>query len=112
MIYPDINSKFKLLEDWEFPLFFERRNAKLLNTVRQIDPISDYHLLSDQSIGYVLPKGTILEVTRVYIRSGYRKAWNSITFKIIDNPSDKSTISKSFWVKLNFVNDMVCELII
>ena len=61
---PDIGDQFRLTEDWEFPLFRERRNDGLVTRVNPaIGPIG--YGRCEESIGCCLPAGTVLQVDRV-----------------------------------------------
>lgn len=134
---PNIRDQFKLLEDWEFPLFLERRNDGLTTRIKPQIGTSTYHQ-STQSIGCCLLIGTVLQVDRVYIRQGTSNAWNSITFYIkyapddkekpkyikqqqrrwtsssqqenpVTNPTPQKLKGARFWAKLMHVNEIVCE---
>lgn len=133
---PDVGDQFRLLEDWEFPLFREQRNDSLITRVNPPIGTSDYGRV-DESIGCCLPAGTVLQVDRVYIRKGSANAWSSLTFIIKQAPGDKdkpkykkqqrrwsySTEQEDrvtdptpqklkgarFWAKLPHVNEIVCE---
>jgi len=129
---PDIGDQLRLTEDWEFPLFRERRNDTMMARVNPMIPPAPYSIC-EESIGCCLPAGTVLQVDRVYIRSGRQKAWSSITFYVKFHPGDKDrpkykkqylycrdrptnidpTPQKlkgaRFWAKLANVNEIVCE---
>jgi hypothetical protein len=110
---PDIGDQLCLTESWEFPLFLERRNNKL---VQRVDPtVHMTHGTVSESIGCQLPAGTVLQVDRVFIRQGQSRAYSSITFWIKLAPGDeekqKSQRFKGarFWAKLMSVNEIVCD---
>ena len=125
---PDIGDQFRLTEDWEFPLFFEHRNNGLVTRVNPAIGPAGYGRC-EESIGCCLPAGTVLQTDRIYIRSGSRKAWSSITFYIKYAPGDKekSKYRKQpelttnmditpqklkgarFWAKLASVNEIEYE---
>lgn len=130
---PDTGDQLRLTEDWEFPLFQERRNDTMVTRVDPTIPPTGYNR-SEQSIGCCLPAGTVLQINRVYIRCGKQKAWSSITFSVKFHPGDKErpkyvkqyvryatgdathvdpTPQKlkggRFWAKLANVNEIVCE---
>lgn len=131
---PDIGDQFRLTEDWEFPLFRERRNDTMVTRVNPaIAPVG--YGRCEESIGCCLPAGTVLQVDRVYIRSGAQKAWSSITFFVKFHPGDEDrpkyvkqvryygrnedrpTVDPTpqklegarFWAKLAHVNEIECE---
>lgn len=129
---PDIGDQIRLTEDWEFPLFRERRNDTMMTRVNPTIPPAGYSRC-EESVGCCLPAGTVLKIDRVYIRSGAQKAWSSITFYVKFHPGDKDrpkyrkqiryatdrptnidpTPQKlkggRFWAKLANVNEIVCE---
>ena len=84
---PDIKDQLRLTENWEFPLFRERRNNSL--TCRVNPRLEASYGRVEESIGCCLPKGTVLQVDRVYIRQGTSNAWSSVTFYIKHAPGDK-----------------------
>jgi len=83
---PSIGDDIELLSAWEFPLYLEYRNATLINRIRPNMKVG--YGGGDGSIIAVLEKGTILRVSRIYIRSG-KSEWDSITFNIVSAPKDK-----------------------
>lgn len=120
---PAVTEQLKLTEDWEFPLFLERRNDALVARVDPTIGVVGYGR-ADESIGCCLPAGTILSISRHYIRSGRQSAWNSLTFIIKFTPGDKERPKYNkaatdptpqklkgarFWAKLSNVNEIVCE---
>lgn len=86
MYVPSIGDDIELLSAWEFPLYLEYRNAALINRIRP--NLNVGYGSNDGSIIAVLEKGTVLRVSRIYIRSG-KSEWDSITFNIVSAPKDK-----------------------
>ena len=58
-----------------------------------------WYLISQLYILYTLPKGTLLQIDRIFIRKG-KEEFSSITFKILDDTK------RRFWAKLADVNNM------
>lgn len=66
---------------------------------------------------FSLPKGTILQVDRIYIRQGGEK-FSSLTFIIKESPDPRLLSTKKlfgkqgirFWAKLVDVNNIYCNL--
>lgn len=52
---------------------------------------------------YTFPKGSVLEIDRIYIRQG-NEAYSSITFKI------RGKTVRRFWAKLDDANKIECEI--
>lgn len=139
MWIPDIGYQFRLTEDWEFPLFLERRNDSLVGRLKPNVLFGRNENENGESIGCAIPKGTVLQVDRVFIRQGSSNAWSSITFFIKYAPGDEdkpkpvkrpsyysrawdseSTFTNvdptpqklkgaRFWAKLAFVNEIMFE---
>lgn len=132
---PDIGDQLRLLEDWEFPLFRERRNDGLITRIQPTMGTSGYRDVKE-SIGCLLPAQTVLQVDRVYIRQGRSNAWSSITFYVkyapgdedkpkykrqqwrygqtsepVTDPTPQKLKGARFWAKLPHVNEIVCEAI-
>lgn len=129
---PEVGDQFRLTEDWEFPLFRERRNDTMMARVSPMTRPAGYGNCAE-SVGCYLPAGTVLKVDRVYIRAGAQKAWSSLTFYVkfhpgdedrpkykkqyrysIDEPSHVDPTPQKlkgarFWAKLANVNEIVCE---
>lgn len=137
MFVPSIGDEFTLAEDWTFPLFMERRNATLAARARPgLTYRDDWRHREMPSFPCTLPAGTVLKVSRVYIRQGGR-AFDSLTFLISSAPGDENrkVVPKQsgsfgyadktyipldngeryklqgarFWAKLESVNEIVFE---
>lgn len=104
---PTIGTKVALTESWTFNLYHERRNASLM-VVEGVD----YNY--GNGYGNVIkpvtfPAGTVLTVSRIYIRSG-AKEFDSITFHINKCPDLKYHKKRiRFWAKLADVNSIICQ---
>lgn len=122
---PSIGDTILLSRDWEFPLYFEYRNSKFVDAVRQntytemsqLDKMGWSGSISSLgSLAVCLEKGTLLKVDRIYIRSG-KSSWDSITFRIKEAPKDNKRKRNErykghrFWAKLSDVNEIYGELI-
>jgi len=117
-IIPEIGSKLRIEEDWEFPLFKEHRNKDIFNADNMAPPLyKDSH----KSYPRTLPAKTEFLVDRIYVRNGL-KDFSSITLKITSttdanlnsagmknvpfkskNAKDKKSYGR-FWVKLGDFN--------
>jgi hypothetical protein len=97
---PTIGTLLTLDKDWLFILHSEYRNFAFWNNCQKTTP-------NPESIGYgktisvTLPKGTVLSVSRIYIRNG-ASDYDSITFSIKECPI--KGIKGRFWVKLEDAN--------
>jgi len=134
MFIPSIGDSIELTRGWEFPVYFENRNSKLIQRLKpNFQPGSWWSPeVQSQSALCFLEKGTILKVARIYIRQG-KSEWDSITFTIVSAPKDgkraaKKVLSRTdfdngvrlpekvqklkgarFWAKLVDVNEMNCK---
>lgn len=135
---PEIKDQIVLTEDWSFTLHAEERNSDLAMhfgwkhswenipnppaglTGNFLDVWKDIETLkiSQTELQVTLPKGTILQIDRIYIRKG-NKDFSSITFfaknlgsVVRDNfMSTKKTNKKAlrFWAKLEECNKIQYE---
>ena len=147
---PAVGTTFKLLEPWEFLLYVESRNESLFDAfgynIEHLvwEPVTPYwawaggNVMSQEhkfrgSAGnykdiscaarFLLPAGTILKVKRMYIRSGQKGKFDSVTMSVLDTThpflvyAAKSKSGKrkkvlgSFWVKLVDFNTIDGEII-
>jgi len=135
---PKIKDQIRLTEDWEFPLFRERRNDSMTTRIKPTLGLAIGNQRVEESIGCCLLSGTVLQIDRVYIRSGSSSAWDSITFYVKFSPGDKDKPrhikqlqrwsrceytpvvvdpepqklkGARFWAKLSSVNEVVCDII-
>lgn len=125
LFIPTIGTKLELTKKWTFGLYNERRNDSLFALFSIDLPKGSYGKLI-QNVSF--PKGTILIVDRIYIRSGGKnmKQFDSVSFRAhlkdgtksiafnrwwqtIDRPKRKNSIR--FWAKLNDVNEIFCKVI-
>lgn len=115
---PACGDRIVLEKDWEFELFLERRNLKFAEERKLWAPKDDGRFVWSQyeqgpdgrstgrlkSLRTSLPKGTILEFDRIYIRTFNKSRmkededYDSITFKVI-LPNGKAARHQRFWVK-------------
>ncbi len=127
---PSIGDKIQLTREWEFPLYFERRNFGLLHRIK---PGLQPSWRDKGSIIATLEKGTVLTIDRIYIRKG-KSEWDSVSFLISKAPNDDKRAQKTaipsrygsktadpghrpeqkyqgsrFWAKLQDVNEVYCE---
>ena len=119
---PAVGYQIVLAADWNFSLYLEDRNdtcLKLLAPKVYEDVKSNWHNRSHTGKGrlfdykhesVMLPKGTKLEIDRVYVRTANKAKegsdnYDSITFKVV---GEKSKVR--FWAKLEDVNNIEYEL--
>ena len=137
LFVPNCKTEFILTKRWTFRLYYESRNDKLLEssgiTARQkaltgseygwqYEPGPDptrphWHRGPLRHEEFSLPKGSVLRVSRVYIRQTTSDTYDSLTFWLKDtsliDPSDskkKKKVKGRFWAKLADVNKMECEI--
>lgn len=112
---PACGDRLRLTREWTFDLYLEHRNVKFAQS-KELIPIkfnawTDGYEHEDgeryggklRHIKATLPKGTVLECDRVYIRT-FNKSnikvesdFDSITWKVIN---EKGKAAGRFWVKL------------
>jgi hypothetical protein len=112
---PPLGTRLRLLRDWEFPLHREYRNSDAWELL-----VGDQEKMWNGVSGWgqqpppfivSLPQATILNVERIFIRSG-AKDFDSVTFRVMDSPNKAIAPKKvggrggkcRFWVKLDDVN--------
>lgn len=119
LFIPACGDRITLAEDWNFLLYLEHRNVKFAEH-RLLVPAS-----ATQRYGYwegeafrsgyrkvpvCLPRGTVLEADRIYLRAHSKSATNettdfdSITWKVVGQKHSR------FWAKLADVNQIKFEL--
>jgi hypothetical protein len=103
---PTVGTKLTLTRGWSFTLRDERRNFKFIERLGLLDPKN--HLVTGREQQFNLPAGTILTVSRIYIRQG-NGDWDSITFSIKRGACPDKKIHGRFWAKLGDVNRIMCE---
>lgn len=102
---PQVGDKLKLTSNWNCKLFKEHRNYSFFK-VLNIDTTQN----NDVSIDISFPKGTVLKVSRLYVRAP-ASSFDSITFTVESSPV--KTLSKGrFWVKLMDANTLEFEEIV
>lgn len=134
---PDISDRFRLLAPWTFRLFNESRNMALMELSNKIMKEGKAWSWRAHAVGHItIPTGSVLKVSRVYIRNGARE-FSSLTFWLdevsgmllfdpIDDYEDffyeteelvvpkgkgkaKRKSKPRFWAKLADVNLIECE---
>lgn len=139
LFVPTIGSKLRLVSPWRAKIEKEYRNDSIFNLLELNDQESPTNLHLTQlleaksnikatrgfygymtyegSLDITLPKDTILNVDRIYIRKGAGE-FDSITFEIFDCPiMEMKPKSKKgfrtgrlrFWVKLDNANEIEFE---
>lgn len=104
---PPLNTMVALAEDWQFAVFYEYRNKKMIEAAGLDKPIGYRWDHYGEELGTVtLPKGTRLAVDRIYVRRG-KTEFDSITFRIKECPDPKFKKIR-FWAKLRDVNRIIC----
>lgn len=107
LFIPPLGTIIKLTEDWDFSLYYERRNWDLCASYFDIDDV-----VSGKNMGlFRIPEGTVLKVERVFIRQG-SKDFESITFRTQSSPDKKIGARKRrFWARLKDANKIECEIV-
>lgn len=112
---PELNKAFRLTEDWTFILYSERRNQTLIEKLGHKYDWRDRQTKTLET----LPKGLVLKVRKIYIRSGASE-FSSLTFSCpknktkaekLANPQNEIYGGTTFWAKLKDVNNMDIEFI-
>jgi len=111
LFIPEIGTKLKLTEDWNFVLYEEYRNEKMFKAIGKTFT-SNYRSSTPPTNHIVkIPADTILNIDRVYIRKGVSD-FSSITFTISKKENKKHKFAGTrFWVKLSDVNEIHYELV-
>lgn len=111
LFIPTIGNILKLTDDWEFDVFNEYRNEKLIDRFFRVPETGRYARGRVNVLGaIVFPEGTVLRVERIYIR-GTNRDYDSITFRVKSFPDDPKPKGLRFWVKLHDANQMECEVV-
>jgi hypothetical protein len=114
LFIPTIGTKIKLLKDWKFKIYYERRNDSLLKAQGFIDreqPMKWIDGYGRINFDTSLPAGTQLTVDRIYIRKGSQD-FDSVSFWVGTKPKGVGLQGRiRFWAKLEDVNDIEFELI-
>ena len=123
LFVPACGDRITLTKPWKFNLTLERRNHKFAETKGFIEiESSHWRAYWNKDTGYkkvevTLPKGTVLECDRVYIRV-FSKAkahddvdndFDSITWKMIGK-NGKGIKNCRFWAKLSEFNEFNFKL--
>jgi len=113
----------QLAKPWTFDLYNESRNDKLIETLglrpawgwkmdneesRKIyRDFQEKHPFGEIIKAVTLPAGTVLNVSRIYIRMGCLD-YDSVTFSIKKGKCPEKKVHGRFWAKLKDVNRIVC----
>ena len=121
LFIPTIGTHLILRKEWQFRLFFESRNEKLIVKMKIKPPPArntngkvitgshpHYYWRGDQCVLAMLSKGTRIKVDRIYIRKGGKSFQNfdSVTFWVKSGPYKGAR----FWAKLMDVNLIECDV--
>lgn len=107
LFIPEIGNRLILTKDWEFTLYWEYRNSKMLD---KLGKEFSFHSKA-KNYNVVIPAGTILGVDRIYIRKGVSN-FSSVTFTIPKVENKKNSLSGTrFWASLSDVNKIEFELL-
>jgi len=130
LFVPPLGTHLQITRDWTFQLYPEDRNISLFGALDIPCPLSlASKKWNEHPVVVVLRAGTVLSVSRIYIRNG-AKDFDSMTFYLIDSPDPelvKGRVAKTpdgkdlafwmppkgvrFWAKLLDVNGMECEIV-
>ncbi len=108
---PTVGTELELAAPWKFKLYQEYRNGVWIERLKKHGIIPP-EILNPVSCGsthvfdcdFVLPPGTKLKVSRVYIR-GHARNYDSVTFTSSFEYAN-TLIKGRFWAKLADVNTM------
>ncbi len=114
LFIPPLGTVLELSEDWEFDLWGEYRNAKMLMQTGLLPATnarwsSGYEKFRQSPARVTLMAGTHLRIERIYIRQG-SSSFDSVTFTVVNTPdkrflSKRGTVTKvRFWAKLACAN--------
>lgn len=116
LFVPAVGDALRLEADWTFKLVQERRNSSLMDVFgiewRARSP--EYRSSGYPRDDVTLPKGTVLAVDRVYVRSdksgwGDSSKFNSLTFLVRSCPDKRVKGRVRFWASLSDVNRIECS---
>lgn len=94
---PRIGDKIKLIENWNASIHSESRNERVFDALGIALNKESTGVNKDTIINVIIPKGTVLSFSRIYLRSP-ASTFDSITFVVVDSPI-KKLIKTRFWVK-------------
>lgn len=98
MHIPRIGNSIQLLEPWTFPVFLAYVNIEFL---RKIYPVwmngrTYGNANVEESKAVTLPVGTVLKISRIYIRQG-KGSYDSVTFTVTHHPDiNTGKVDKKF----------------
>lgn len=114
LFLPEIGNRLVLTKDWEFVLYWESRNAKLIEKMGfKYEHIWSHKQNSHKKQNFLvtMPIGTVLSVDRIYIRKG-NAGFSSVSFRIPKVENKKHTFSGvRFWASLSDVNQIEFDLL-
>jgi hypothetical protein len=110
LFIPACGDRIILTQSWEFDLYLEHRNMKFAKEMKLVGPnVNNWGVFDEdhdlKSVRATVPKGTVLECDRVYIRTFSKSAlqtgndFDSISWKCIQD-NGKPVKNKRFWAKL------------
>lgn len=121
---PPLGTRVQLAKPWTFDLYNERRNEKLIETLgfrptfdsywrsqnaairNEIDEFNKRYPSGEVIKAVTLPAGTILRVSRIYIRQPFTD-YDSVTFSIKKGECPQKGVYGRFWSKLKDVNRII-----
>lgn len=111
MLVAPLGTVLRLTQDWTFTLKHEYRNSdlhKFFDTPeRRWDTATRKYLDPDPIV--TLPAGTVLKLSRIYVRQGVGD-YDSLTFRIVPE-NRKDPLKGRFFAALSDCNKMEYELI-
>ncbi len=111
---PSIGYRFVLTKDWDVVLLDESKNIDLLHKITGKKYSYKWYGDKLKKVPITIETGSILEVSRIYIRSG-KKEFDSLIFKLRKLVTKGITLEKTkgiistFWVSLDQVNTIEFE---
>lgn len=108
LFIPEIGTQFRLAMDWTFTLYAESRNAKF-GAGQGLHTYYKYSFEGGEleTKEVTLPAGTLLKLSRIYVRQGSKASgFSSVTFRAWGPKPEKGKPKGLglFWVKLDDAN--------
>lgn len=106
---PPAKTKIKLIRDFRFEVS-DRWMQRMIQDNELIDP--NIPATDINSIMTLFPEGSILELTKVYIRNDGYNDGDSLNLKLISTPNKDKIVgrSKTFTFPMNLANELDFEI--
>ncbi|MGD1524089.1 hypothetical protein [Vibrio harveyi] len=104
---PEVNHKIRLSEDLFVTIKNEHRNNGFIKSYLAAYPLSKQD--DNKNLKIIIPKGTVLNFSRIYVRQGDSSDYNSITFT---TAKSDHFIKGRFFISLDDANKIKYERVI